>query len=82
MEWTGRQLAVDKRGVLPTDMEGILMKMELDAAAWVESVRDFGRKFNHVAGSKDTLRGQARRRGQSRARGMTAAQGTYARSGG
>ena len=80
--WTGRQLPESKPGFLSGEMQDIVEKIGLDAATWVETVRGFGRMFSTVAGSKDTLRGQARRRGQSRARGTTAAIRMYARSSG
>ena len=78
VEWTGKQVAGGKRGVLPTDMLGIVEKTGLDAAEWVGTVRGFGRKFSHMVGSQEKLREQARLRGQSRAHGTTAARGMYA----
>ena len=78
VEWTGLQVAGGKPGVLDKESREIVGRMGLDAEAWVETVRGFGRLFSSVAGSKDKLREQARRRGQCRARGMTAAMGMYA----
>ena len=78
VEWTGRQLAGGKRGVLPAEMQGILEKPELDVEAWVETVRGFGRMFSHAAGSQAGLREQARRRGVRRVRGTAAARVMYA----
>ena len=77
VDWTGRQLAGDKPGVLSGESQELVVKLSLDAAAWVETVRGFGRMFYHVVGSRDKLREQARRRNQCRARGMTAARAMY-----
>ena len=77
VEWTGQQLREDKAGALSCEMEGILVKLGLDVAAWVKTVRGFGRMFHHAVGSKDKLREQARRRGCCRVWGMAAARAMY-----
>jgi hypothetical protein len=78
VDWTGRQLREDKAGALSGEVEGILVRLGLDVAAWVETVRGFGRMFHHAVGSRDNLRERARRRGCRRAWGMAAARGMYA----
>ena len=78
MEWTGRQLRADKRGALSGGMEDILVKLGLDVAAWVDTVREFGRMFHHAVGSRNNLRAQARRRNCCRAWGTASARAMYA----
>ena len=82
VEWTGMQVAANKRGVLPGEMQDTVAKLGLDVTAWVETVLGFGRKFSHVAGAEEKLREQARRCGQVGAKGRSAAAGMYARAGG
>ena len=60
VEWTGLQVAGGKPGVLDKESREIVGRMGLDAEAWVETVRGFGRMFSSVAGSKDKFREQAR----------------------
>ena len=78
VDWTGRQLREDKRGALSGDMEELVVKLGLDAAAWVETVGNFGRMFHHAVGTRDNLREQALRRNCRRAWGTTSARAMYA----
>jgi hypothetical protein len=81
VEWTGRQLVEGKRGVLTGETRDIVDGVGLEVAAWVETVRGFGRMYGQVAGAADELSERARRLGSRRARGMASARAMYAGSG-
>ena len=72
VEWTGRQIAEGNPGMLPDGECGVVATTGMDAAAWVETVMAFGRKFSPVVGHTSGLRHPVRRRGQSRAGRTTA----------
>ncbi len=50
LDWTARQVAPGKRGVTPRAAPPVLRRLGLEATAWTELVRDFGKLFAAVAG--------------------------------
>jgi hypothetical protein len=64
LDWTGRQLRGDKRGVIPSHLSPILQRIGLDAPDWCTLVKEFGRTFKRVAGTSEHLSEEANRRGQ------------------
>ena len=77
VEWTGHALRADKRGALPREMVPLLGKLDLDVAAWVETVREFGRIYHRVAGREERLRARARAHGQRWVAGVKSGRGVY-----
>ena len=77
VEWTGQALRADKRGALPREMVPLLGKLDLDVAAWVETVREFGRIYHRVAGREERLRARARAHGQRWVAGVKSGRGVY-----
>ncbi|QDS87367.1 hypothetical protein EC9_15450 [Rosistilla ulvae] len=65
LDWTGRQLRDDKRGAIPAELAPILTRIGLDAPAWCDLVKRFGRLFKRAAGTSESLCEEAARRGQS-----------------
>ena len=55
VDWTGRQLVRGKRGRIPDNCKPILQCLGLDRNVWCELVRDFGKLFHRVAGSKESM---------------------------
>jgi hypothetical protein len=55
LDWTARQLAAGKAGFTPEDVPPILERFNLDAENWLSLVKNFGRKFYHVAGTPTTI---------------------------
>ncbi len=49
LDWTARQVG-GKRGVTPRAAPPVLRRLRLEATAWTELVRDFGKLFAVVAG--------------------------------
>ena len=62
LDWTGRQVRSDKRGVIPADLAPILERIEIRGDAWTELVRRFGTLFRRSAGNPAHLRAYADRR--------------------
>ena len=50
LDWTGRQVAPGKCGVISADAPPILQRLGIDAADWLTLATDFGRLFARVAG--------------------------------
>jgi len=64
LDWTGRQLAKDKVGSIPSHLAPILSRIGLDANAWCDVVNKFGRVFKRAAGTPESLAQEAIRTGQ------------------
>ena len=63
LDWTGREIREDKRGVIPSHLAPILTRLGLDSHAWCEVVKKFGKVFKRAAGTSDHLQEEAARRG-------------------
>ncbi|MFN9721163.1 MAG: transposase, partial [Planctomycetota bacterium] len=50
LDWTGRQLRVDKTGAIPRDCAPILERLELKAESWLDFVKNFRKRFRNEAG--------------------------------
>ena len=55
LDWTGRQLAANKAGTIPPDLEPILDRLGIAGGNWLRLVGNFGRLFYRVAGAPATL---------------------------
>lgn len=64
LDWTGRQIHVDKAGVIPEHLAPILSRIGLDSQAWCDVVKKFGRMFKRAAGTPESLAKEACKRGQ------------------
>ena len=51
----GRQIVRGKRGKIPAICQPVLERLGLDRHAWCGLVRDFGKLFHRVAGSKQSI---------------------------
>ncbi|QDV24802.1 hypothetical protein [Aureliella helgolandensis] len=65
LDWTARQIVPGRRGSTPEPAPAVLERLQLDAPAWCELVRDFGRLFSLVAGRPRVI-DAARSRGRKR----------------
>jgi hypothetical protein len=63
LDWTGRQLHADKRGVIPSHLLPILDRLGIDSTSWCDLVKNFGKLFKRAAGRLDSLASEAARRG-------------------
>ena len=79
LDWTARQMRSDKPGSTPACAKPIFERLGIDAGAWCELTKDFGRLFSTVAGKPTVIDStRSRTRGQryhvrSRARQLWAA---------
>ncbi len=65
LDWTGRQLRVEKRGKMPSELAPILERLGLNTAGWCDLVKRFGKLFKRAAGNPESLASEAARRGQN-----------------
>lgn len=77
VEWTGRNIRVDKPGYIPVGLESVLDRFDLDASAWAENVAAYGSLFHRIAGSAEQLLSYARRKGQNWFRGRDGSDHLY-----
>ncbi|MEY3176262.1 MAG: hypothetical protein RLZZ436_4176 [Planctomycetota bacterium] len=64
VDWTGRQLRLDKPGLIPSHLDPILTRLDCSIETWLDLVKNFRRRFLTEAGRPETLQGvsQIRRR--------------------
>lgn len=55
LDWTARRVARGGPGVTPSTTPPVLQRLGLEATAWTELVRDFGRLFATVAGRPSSV---------------------------
>ena len=65
LDWTERQVHRDKVGAIPSHLAPILSRIDLDAQAWCDLVKKFGRTFKRAAGTAESMADEATRRSQS-----------------
>lgn len=65
LDWTGRQLRSDKRGVIPTHTKPTLQSLGIDPDHWLDLAEKFGSLFKRAAGSSIALSAQAELRDQN-----------------
>ncbi|MBI3463472.1 MAG: hypothetical protein HY000_10505 [Planctomycetes bacterium] len=71
LDWTGRQTREGKRGAIPDHLQPILARLNIQCAAWLDTVCNFGRWFHRAAGGADRLLARAHRAGCRWSHGMT-----------
>jgi hypothetical protein len=55
LDWTGRELLTDKRGVIPEHLAPIVRRLGLNPLKWLEMVRGFSPLFKQAAGRSSLL---------------------------
>jgi hypothetical protein len=70
VDWTGRAIRTDKRGVIDSRLPPIPRRLNVDAAAWQGAMRPNGNVFGRALGRLDHLRLHAKALGQSWIRGV------------
>ena len=73
LDWTGRQLRAASQGAIPTQLAPILERLGIVGDGWIETVRQFGRRFKTAVGRPDALAALAARRGKAWLQGSNAA---------
>ncbi len=59
LDWTGRQLRAGKTGMIPAALESILVRLQVFAESWLETVTRFGRRFHRAMGLPDDMEERA-----------------------
>lgn len=78
VDWTGRQLRVDKSGFIDDRLPPIMLRLNIDAHAWTVAMRPAGNVFGRAMGRLGRLRVHAQTLGQSWVRGLNKAKSLYA----
>ncbi|MFM8478128.1 MAG: transposase [Planctomycetaceae bacterium] len=55
VDWTGRQLRLDKPGQIPAHLEAVLTRLDCSLETWLDLVKNFRRRFLTEAGRPETL---------------------------
>jgi REP element-mobilizing transposase RayT len=77
LDWTGRQVRLDKRGAIPQDLAPILERMAIETDQWLHTVDRFNSLFHRVAGRLKTLQDYALSVGRKWLAGSTAAKTVF-----
>jgi REP element-mobilizing transposase RayT len=70
VDWTGRAIRPDKRGLIDEQLPGIAQRLSIDAEAWKHSMRPGGNVFGRAMGKLNHMRLHANTLGQSWVRGL------------
>ena len=65
LDWTGRQIRLDKPGSIPDHLAPILDRIGLTADNWCKLVEQFDKLFKRAAGTPESIALEAARRGQN-----------------
>ena len=71
VDWAGRILREDKKGVIPEALPAILQRLQLDARNWCYLTRDFEHPFKHLVGAAHHVRRACEAIGQRWAQGIS-----------
>ncbi len=61
LDWTVRRLRDGSTGVIPRSLKSILIRLQVSAQSWLETVARFGRRFHRAVGLADHLKAEAKR---------------------
>ena len=77
LDWTGRAIRGAKRGHIDYALPSILNRLNIDSAAWQETMQPNGNVFGRAMGQLDHLRLHAKALGQSWIKGLRQAERMY-----
>ena len=72
MDWTGRQVRLDKPGAIPEHLAPILDRLAVNQSHWVGTVKGYGSLFHRVAGRMESIAAAARLAGKNWLAGLSA----------
>ena len=78
LDWTGRQLRAGTHGVIPPALGSILVRLQVSAESWLETVARFGRHFHRAVGLAGHLKVEAQRLGLTWLQGLRWSQLAFA----
>jgi REP element-mobilizing transposase RayT len=77
VDWSGRVVRADKRGAIGAELPPLLVRLNIDAALWQQTMRPHGNPFGRAVGRLSRLKQHAKALGQAWIRGLAAAQRLY-----
>jgi REP element-mobilizing transposase RayT len=77
---SGRTIMFDRRGVIETELEPILLRIHANPEVWSETISRFGHKFRLVAGLLSSIRNFADQLGRQWFTGVAAARAAFVSS--
>ena len=55
-DWAGRAIRGDKLGAIPSKLAPILGRLNIDSDAWLDSVKNYGKNYNTVIGTRKGIK--------------------------
>ncbi|MCU7805638.1 MAG: transposase [Candidatus Thiodiazotropha sp. (ex Lucinoma borealis)] len=55
-DWVGRAIREDKSGAIPSELVPILERLNIDPEAWLDSVKNYGKNYNTVIGTRKGIK--------------------------
>ena len=77
VDWTGRAIRAGKRGAIPSHVQPILRKLEVNEVNWVSNTQHFGSRFRRVLGRANQIRWLANRTERKWLNGLSQANKFY-----
>jgi hypothetical protein len=56
VDWAGRAIREDKSGVIPSELAPILERLNIDSDAWLDSVKNYGKNYYTVIGTREGVK--------------------------
>ncbi|MET0110589.1 MAG: alpha-amylase family glycosyl hydrolase [Candidatus Thiodiazotropha sp.] len=55
-DWAGRAIREDKSGAIPSELAPILERLNIDPEAWLDCVKNYGKNYNTVIGTREKIK--------------------------
>ncbi|MCU7925977.1 MAG: transposase [Candidatus Thiodiazotropha sp. (ex Dulcina madagascariensis)] len=55
-DWAGRAIRHDKAGAIPAHLAPILERLNIEPDAWLDTMRDYGRRYYRVVGTREAIK--------------------------
>ncbi|WP_263078642.1 transposase [Endozoicomonas sp. Mp262] len=77
IDWTGRSVRPDKKGVIPADLPPLLVRLGIDSQEWLKTMQPEGNRFQRAAGTIASLRQYSKQIGQRWVKGLVISKWIY-----
>ncbi len=77
VDWTGRVIRDDKRGVIPAHIAPILQRLSIDESNWTDNIQYYGNRFYRVVGAIQKLVHECEHQGRCWLKGQNAVKMLY-----
>ncbi|MCG7899688.1 MAG: transposase [Candidatus Thiodiazotropha weberae] len=55
-DWAGRAIREEKSGAIPSELAPILERLNIDSRAWLDSVKNYGKNYTTVIGTREGIK--------------------------